>query len=219
MIKFLVAFSFVLSCPVAFVDDGAEKEQVTLESLRVELIQRTKVDQEARNAITDWTKAHGQSGLLAGGSLSETEKAEFQAIVDKIETIDQENTKWMQQIIDEHGWPTKKLVGAEAANDAWLLVQHADLDPKFQRRCLELMTKLPKDDISQKNIAYLTDRVLLAEGKKQVYGTQFWVVDGQLQPRPLEDPANVDRLRAEMGLESIAEYAETMRKVYGFGSQ
>ncbi len=219
MIRLLVALSFVLCWPIAFVDDGAEKEQVQLESLRVELIRRTKVDQEARNAVTEWTKAHGQSGLLHGDSLSESEKAEFEVIVDKIKTIDQENTKWMQQIIDTHGWPTKKLVGAEAANDAWLLVQHADLDSKFQRRCLDLMTKLPKDDISQRNIAYLTDRVLLAEGKKQVYGTQFSVVDGQLRPRPLADPANVDRLRAEMGLESLAEYAETMRKVYGLGSQ
>ena len=141
MIRLLVAFSFVLSLPVALFDDGAKKEQVQLESLRVELIRRTKVDQGARNAITEWTKAHGQSGLLAGDGLSETEKAEFQAIVDKIKTIDQENTKWMQQIIEEHGWPTMKLVGKEAANDAWLLVQHADLDPKFQRRCWDLMTK------------------------------------------------------------------------------
>jgi hypothetical protein len=36
--------------------------------------------------------------------------------------------------------------------------------------------------------AYLTDRVLLAEGNQQLYGTQVMLVGGTWQPRPLADP-------------------------------
>jgi hypothetical protein len=77
------------------------------------------------------------------------------------------------------------------------------------------MTALPKDEVSQRNLAYLTDRVLLAEGKKQIYGTQYHTVDGKMEPKPLEDPENVDRRRAEAGLEPLAEYARQLAEVYG----
>ena len=66
-----------------------------------------------------------------------------------------------------------------------------------------------------KNLALLTDRVLLAEGKKQLYGTQFTFVNGKLKPHPIQDEANVDKRRAEAGLPPLAEYAKMLEKVYG----
>lgn len=80
------------------------------------------------------------------------------------------------------------------------------------------MVKLPPDQVSQKNVAYLTDRVLLAEGKKQIYGTQFSLVDGAWQVRPLEDEANVDKRRAEIGLSTMAEYVKVLKAEYGSGA-
>ena len=97
------------------------------------------------------------------------------------------------EIVERHGWPTFTLVGKDGAKAAWLLVQHADLSPKFQRKCLDLMTKCTRDEIFPDDLAYLTDRVLLAEGKNQVYGTQFTMANGKCKPRPLEDEANVDQ--------------------------
>ena len=100
--------------------------------------------------------------------------------------FDGENTQWLKQIVEQRGWPTKSMVGSDGANAAWLLVQHADADIKFQRKCLDLMAALPKNEVSQTDFAYLTDRVLLAEGKNQLYGTQFDLVDGKLH-RTAED--------------------------------
>jgi hypothetical protein len=77
------------------------------------------------------------------------------------------------------------------------------------------MVTLPREEVSQQNIAYLTDRVLLAEGKKQLYGTQFTREKGELQPRPIEDAAHVDQRRAEAGLPPLAEYAAELAKLYG----
>ena len=130
----------------------------------------------------------------------------------QIMLIDWDNTTWMKQVIEKHGWPGRTMVGRDGAQAAWLLVQHADRDPAFQRRCLELLTKVyEKGDASADQVAYLTDRVLLAEGKPQVYGTQFETVNGKLQPRPIENEAEVDKRRAEMGLAPLAVYAEKMR--------
>lgn len=47
------------------------------------------------------------------------------------EDIDKQNTARMKEIIRQHGWPGRTLVGEEAAQGAWLLVQHADHDVEF----------------------------------------------------------------------------------------
>ncbi|MFF2807011.1 DUF6624 domain-containing protein [Streptomyces sp. NPDC058000] len=53
--------------------------------------------------------------------------------------IDAENTSWIKTItiIAERGWPGTALVGEQGADEAWLLVQHADLDPDFQHQALQ----------------------------------------------------------------------------------
>jgi hypothetical protein len=58
--------------------------------------------------------------------------------------------------------------------------------------------------------AYLTDRVLLHEGKPQEYGTQAIARDGRFEPRKLRDPDHVDERRASVGLDSLAEYLARM---------
>ena len=80
----------------------------------------------------------------------------------------------------------------QRCDPAWLIVQHATADSLFQRQSLDLMTAVSKDEISQQNLALLTDRVLLAEGKNQIYGTQFVVREGEWVPLRLEDEKNVD---------------------------
>lgn len=97
----------------------------------------------------------------------------------------------MKQIISLHGWPGKTLVGEDGAFEGWLLVQHADLDHAFQKRCLEFMAAAGAEEVSHSNLAYLVDRVLLAE-----------------------DEALVDERRASAGLGTLAEYKKTMMDIY-----
>src|SRR5687768_7045401 len=77
----------------------------------------------------------------------------------------------LRRIILEHGWPSRKLVGAAASHGAWLLVQHSTLE--IQKKCLELIKQLSTDENDQRQLAYLTDRVRMREDKPQIYGTQY----------------------------------------------
>ncbi len=125
--------------------------------------------------------------------------------------VDRRNTERMKVIVDQHGWPTKRMVGRDGMRGAWLLVQHADQAVAFQRKCLALMSPLQKTgQVSRKDVAYLTDRVQVNEGKPQRYGTQFHVVEGVLQPRPIRDAVNVDKRGKSMGLSTMKEYTELM---------
>jgi hypothetical protein len=132
--------------------------------------------------------------------------------------VDRQNTAWMKEIVRQYGWPGKTLVGREAAHAAWLLVQHADQDLAFQKRCLPLITEAARSgEVPAEHMAYLTDRVRVAEKRKQVYGTQFREVDGHMEPQPIEDEPTVDRRRQEVGLSPLAEYRKSIEAMYGPG--
>lgn len=208
-------FALCLVGLTALADDTPKPTQVKAPELRGELLARTRTDQDARKALTRWMKDHGPDGAGGAAARTDEEKAELAKLTARVKAADEDNTKWLQGVVEKHGWPTNTLVGTDGANAAWLLVQHADRDPKFQRRCLDLMAKLPAGEVLQSNLAYLTDRVLLAEGKKQQYGTQVTVVDGKWAPRPLEDEANVDKRRAAAGLSPLAEYLKLIEREYG----
>jgi hypothetical protein len=113
-------------------------------------------------------------------------------------------TARIREIVAAQGWPGRALVGDDGASAAWLLVQHADDDPQFQDRALELMqAAVDAGDADAGELAYLTDRVRVGQGLPQVYGTQF----GRTGPQPIEDPGGLDERRASVGLEPFADYA------------
>jgi len=188
--------------------------QVKLPALRQELLEMEKKDQAARIAMLTEMGRQGQTPL---GEKPGPKAPASKAVVDAsraLEELDRKHRVRLREIIGRHGWPGKSLVGTDGAQAAWLLVQHSDHDRDFQKQCLALMTAAPKREVDARNVAYLTDRVLLAEGKKQRYGTQLQGEGGTFKPRPIEDPANVDKRRAEMGLEPLAEYLRTAQELY-----
>lgn len=88
--------------------------------------------------------------------------------IEEMRAIAAENAEWLKGVIAEHGWLGRRLVGADGADAAWLLVQHVENDIEFQRRCLELIeAAVEVGDASPRNAAYLTDRILIQEGKPQ----------------------------------------------------
>jgi hypothetical protein len=130
-------------------------------------------------------------------------------------SVDIENTLRMKEIVEQIGWPTQSQVGSHASDMAWLLVQHADHDPAFQRMCLDLLKAQPTGEVKTAHIAYLEDRIRVGEGRPQMYGTQFYTDEaGKFGPMPIEDPDNVDARRKAVGLQPLSEYAREMEQFY-----
>jgi hypothetical protein len=99
------------------------------------------------------------------------------------------------------------MVGYNGVSSAWLLMQHADTDPAFQARWLPVIAKRARSgDLSMQQYAFLTDRVLWHQGKKQLFGTQITSDNGQFTPEPLADEAHLDQRRKSIGLMPIADY-------------
>lgn len=134
-------------------------------------------------------------------------KATFENFKNFDHEVDKENTEKLKKIVEKVGWPRIDVFGKEAVNNAWLIIQHADLDPKFQQKCLDLMKGLDESDVDKADIAYLEDRIRMNTNNKQLYGTQF--LDGG-QPYPIEDIDELDERRKKMGLGPFEDYKKTM---------
>ena len=128
---------------------------------------------------------------------------------------DAARTERLEEILAEHGWPTYDLVGEDGEDAAWAIAQHSDQDPAFQREALELLrTAVAAGQASPGNLAYLEDRVAVAAGQPQTYGTQIGCGPQGPEPAtPLADPAAVDGLRSAAGLEPLADYLAEMTEI------
>jgi hypothetical protein len=147
------------------------------------------------------------------GALAET-GALFEGYHPDMERLHTANARRLENIItDIGGWPSPAQVGAEAAEAAWLIVQHAIGLPDFQRGMLGLLREaVAAGDAPAWQAAYLEDRICVFEGRPQIYGTQFdWDDAGALSPAPIEKAQDVNRRRAALGLESIEEKTAALR--------
>ena len=77
---------------------------------------------------------------------------------------------------------------------------------------MKLLKKAVKiNQAEKKHVAFLTDRILVFQNKKQIYGTQFrGDQNGEQRPFPIARPKDLERLRRSMNLESFAEYKKKM---------
>jgi len=93
-------------------------------------------------------------------------------------------------------------------------VREADWDLDFQRHCLPYLdAAVKRQDASAADLATLIDCIRLAEGRKQLYGTQVYDVKGQVVPRPIENEDSVDIRRAQLNLPPLKAYLEFVDKV------
>jgi len=127
------------------------------------------------------------------------------------------NTAYLKEIISVIGWPTKLKVGDEASQKAWLIAQHSDHDIEFQKECLRYLRSASSSEIEKWQIAFLKDRILVAEGKPQCYGTQFYRdKNGKFIPRPISNIRGLDARRKKFDLEKFdsEKYSEYFTRRY-----
>lgn len=122
--------------------------------------------------------------------------------------INAANVARLTEIIESGGWPRSSEVGGMAANSAFLIVQHADIN--VQKKYLPLMrAAADAGEARWSALALLIDRVDLREGKKQTYGSQIYSNDdGSYYVKDLKDPEYVNQRRKKVGLSPIEQYVK-----------
>jgi len=170
----------------------------TNEPLRRELLKMEEEDQRYRKEAQEIDNAT---------FAPEEKKKRREALMEKQAETDGRNMKRLTEIIEQYGWPGKSLVGKDGSLTAFLIVQHGGLED--QKKYFPLLKEaVGKGEAEPAHAAYLEDRILMLEGKKQIYGTQLRRDEAtqKLELWPVEDEEHLDARRATLGLEPIAEY-------------
>ena len=114
---------------------------------------------------------------------------------------DHRNQELIISIIEKCGMPTLNEVNQEQMDAIWLGLQHTE--NKYRIKYFPLIEKAVKNgDLSKEQYALMKDRILMDEGKPQIFGSQ--IKNGKLYD--LEEPETVNERRQEMGLEPIEDY-------------
>ena len=133
--------------------------------------------------------------------------------------IDSTNLIQIEQLIAQYGWPGKSFVGEEGNKTIFLVIQHSDLATQEKYFPL-LQNSVAKNESSAPDLALLQDRILMRQGKKQIYGSQI-VRDstGSWKFYPIEDEKNVNLRRKKIGMQPLEEYAKYFGIEYKLPSQ
>lgn len=168
--------------------------------LRRELLAHRDTDQAIRDTLA---------------TLMQSGRAPSSAFLARLETVDARNTSWIKSVLSRGIWPGRSLVGAEGSNAAFLLVQHATNEPAFMAAALPLLeSAVSRGDAAGADYALLFDRVTVAAGRRQRFGTQAKIVAGRVVIDPIEDSVHVDARRAKMGLPPLALYIRMLDSLY-----
>jgi hypothetical protein len=134
---------------------------------------------------------------------------EVDAVWKLMNRTDSINLIKVKAILDKYGWLSVDDIGSQCNTALFMVIQHSDL--KTQEHYIPLMREAVKSKKARPSeLALLEDRVALRQGKKQIYGSQIGQYLNTLQyyVLPLEDPDNVDKRRAEVGLRPLSTYLE-----------
>jgi hypothetical protein len=123
------------------------------------------------------------------------------------------NEKKVKIILDKYGWPTKEMIGEQGNWTICNVIQHSDNEIRI--KYLPLMRKAVKEKkLEPRFLVRTEDRIATEKGDLQIYGGQmkYYPETKSFNVWPVYDPINIDKRRAEIGLEPIAEFLKNRFK-------
>jgi len=106
------------------------------------------------------------------------------------------------KIIDSYGWLGKSQIGDIPNQALYLTIQHGSTDILVKYfPLLEQSAKAGESNLT--DMATMKDRILIANGKKQLYGTQSRMINNKLELFPIEDEQNINDRRKSVGLKEL----------------
>ena len=173
-------------------------------TLDAQLVQMGNKDQQVRLELNDAVKS---------GNIEQ-----IQQYAEQMTLIDKTNQQTLSAILTKWGSIPHDL-SAEAYTAIFHIIDHADL--KYQKQNLRYLVDAQRNGlIKSSQVAVLRDRMLMSEGKRQIYGTQtiakpiIITADGEAPEMvnyvwAVRNPKHLDKRRADVGLGTIESQQES----------
>ena len=118
-----------------------------------------------------------------------------------------DNIKKIKEILNNNDWPEQTLIGDQGNITICNVLQHAD--QKTREYYIPIMKKAVLDKkLEPRFLVRAEDRIATDNGELQIYGGQmkYYPETKSFNLWPVYDPVNIDKRRAEIGLEPIAKF-------------
>jgi hypothetical protein len=171
--------------------------QVSIEAKDVQAILDTVWDMEQ-------TPLRMRDAAMKRHGVDSEEFKKYQRIYKKNHIINEQKVK---AILDTFGWPTKEMTGSNGNWTICNVIQHSDNTVRIQY--LPLMRQAVKDGkLEARFLVRAEDRIATEKGELQLYGGQmkYYAETKSFNLWPVYDPENIDKRRAALGLEPIADF-------------
>jgi hypothetical protein len=159
-------------------------------------------DQSIRGALADAREKYGMKSK------------QYQELKTLAEKYDSANLVIVERILDQYGWLGKEEIGEEGGIAIYLVILHAPLEYQ-QKHYEQVKAAIDKKYMHPFILCYLDDKIAMAKGEQQIYGTQVGMYEGTERyfVQPVMDVEHLDERRAGRGLESMTDYL----KSFGIG--
>jgi hypothetical protein len=117
------------------------------------------------------------------------------------------NIKKIKNILDKYDWPELTQIGEQGNRTICNVLQHADQETR--EHYIPLMKQAVFDKkLEPRFLVRAEDRIATDKGDLQIYGGQmkYYPKTKSFNVWPVYDPANINKRRAEIGLEPIEEF-------------
>jgi hypothetical protein len=128
--------------------------------------------------------------------------------------LDEKNVARLGAIFKAHGFPGLCLVGLDGAQAAHTLMLHSPSLEIKKEALPHLEAAAKRGEVPQWAVAMTVDKILVSEGKPQLYGSAVEFVDGKIVLKPISDPERLDERRAKVGLPPLKESMKVFEEMY-----
>ncbi|MNE18481.1 hypothetical protein D3C80_1115220 [compost metagenome] len=187
------------------VSGAIDAEKARQAALAPAVTDREKLE---RMGLLDQVGRRASISVDVSALLEEERKAAEAAAWAPIETLDRAHLTELLAMLPPEGWFLESVYGERAASAAFLIVQHSDLE-QWRRFVPVLEPLVAAGEVDGQRYGLMYDRLAINENRPQRYGTQMTCKEGRwaIDQDNLEDPANADKRRAEMGFrQTLSEY-------------
>ena len=161
-------------------------------------------------AVLDTIWQTEQIPIRLRDSLMDIYGAESKEVIEQQEIYEKNhfiNEEKIISILDKYGWPTNEMAGEQGNWTICNVIQHSDNELRI--KYLPMMRQAVKEKILEPRfLVRAEDRIATERGDLQIYGGQmkYYPKTKSFNVWPVYDPVNIDKRRAEIGLEPIAEF-------------
>ena len=161
-------------------------------------------------AVLDTIWKTEQEPITLRDSLIEKYGVESKAVQGQQEIYERNhaiNERKVKVILDKYGWPGKDIIGEQGNWTICNVIQHSDNEIRI--KYLPMIRQAVKDKkLHPRFLVRTEDRIATERGDLQIYCGQmkYYPETKSFNVWPVYDPVNIDKRRAEIGLEPISEF-------------